>query len=89
LWDEDLIWGGIEFFDSVREIEDYFYDIFQELYGIPDQAMYYFDVERFIRDLGYSGEIYIYDVGHGYIFVDMGNLDYDKGRIEEYIEEMY
>lgn len=54
-------------FDSYQEIENYFYDYFQEIYAVDDRAMYYMDIERFIKDLLTAGDITIYRTENGYI----------------------
>ena len=54
-------------FNTLQEIEDYFYDYFREIYGVDDKAMYYVDIERFINDLIVGGDITIYETEDNYI----------------------
>ena len=62
---EDLEQYGVMIFTGWQALETHLCNEFQEMYGIPDQAMDYFDIEGFIRDRTIGHEMVIIKYNNG------------------------
>jgi len=52
--------GGVSTFNTEKELRNSFYDLFQDIYNVSDNALYYVDIESFITDCVISGDFSIF-----------------------------
>ena len=61
--------AGALIFETGGDLQNYFYDFFQDIYNVSDEAMFYVDIEFFIIELIRSRDIDIYYIQDEGIFI--------------------
>jgi len=61
--------AGAIIFETGGDLQNYFDDYFQEIYNVPNEAMFYVDIEFFIIELIRSRDIDIYYIQDEGIFI--------------------
>lgn len=78
---------GAVVFETGGDLQNYFYDYFQEIYNVPDEVMFYVDIEFFIIELIRSRDIDIYYIQDEGIFI-LFNASIDiEDEIQNIIEQ--
>lgn len=78
---------GAVIFETGGDLQNYFYDYFQEIYNVPDEVMFYVDIEFFIIELIRSRDIDIYYIQDEGIFI-LFNASIDiEDEIQNIIEQ--
>jgi len=83
----DGVVEGIVVFDSYGEVIGYFEEFLKDAYDIPDELLYYFDMERYIEDLHSEGSATLYEIPRGFVLVE-GSYSYDERELMEKLEEL-
>ena len=79
--------AGAVIFETGGDLQNYFYDYFQEIYNVPDEVMFYVDIEFFIIELIRSRDIDIYYIQNEGIFI-LFNASIDiEDEIQNIIEQ--
>jgi len=79
--------AGAVIFETGGNLQNHFYDYFQEIYNVPDEVMFYVDIEFFIIELIRSRDIDIYYIQDEGIFI-LFNASIDiEDEIQNIIEQ--